>query len=65
VRLGDGLQTNELPISSANSLVAPPSTPSAGHAFVQNIRRGHYELAADAPPTLRVATAFDELAQAV
>jgi hypothetical protein len=37
----------------------------AGHAFVQNIRRGHYELATDAPPTLRVATAFDELAQAV
>jgi hypothetical protein len=25
----------------------------AGHAFIQNIRRGHYELAADAPPKLR------------
>jgi transposase, IS6 family len=37
----------------------------AGHAFIQNIRRGHYELAADAPPKLRVAAAFDELAQAV
>jgi transposase-like protein len=37
----------------------------AGHAFIQNIRRGHYELAADAPPILRVAAAFDELAQAV
>jgi transposase-like protein len=37
----------------------------AGHAFIQNIRRGHYELAADASPKLRVATAFDELAQAV
>ena len=37
----------------------------AGHAFIQNIRRGHYELAADAPPKLRVATAFDELTQAV
>lgn len=36
----------------------------AGHAFVQNIRRGHYELAAEAPPKLRVAAAFDELAQA-
>jgi transposase-like protein len=37
----------------------------AGHAFIQNIHRGHYELAADASPKLRVATAFDELAQAV
>jgi transposase, IS6 family len=37
----------------------------AGHAFIQNIRRGHYELAADASPKLRVATALDELAQAV
>jgi transposase, IS6 family len=36
----------------------------AGHAFIQNIRRSHYELAADAPPKLRVAAAFDELAQA-
>ena len=37
----------------------------AGHAFMQNIRRGHYELATDASPKLRVATALDELAQAV
>jgi hypothetical protein len=37
----------------------------AGHAFVQNLRRGHYELAADLPPRLRVQAAFDELAQAV
>jgi hypothetical protein len=36
-----------------------------GHAFVQNLRRGHYELAADAPPRLRLATAFTELALAV
>jgi IS6 family transposase len=32
-----------------------------GHAFVQNLRRGHYELATDATPALRLATAFDEL----
>jgi transposase-like protein len=25
----------------------------AGHAFIQNVRRGHSELAADAPPALR------------
>ena len=37
----------------------------AGHAFMQNLRRGHYELAVDAPPALRVAAAFTELAQAI
>jgi hypothetical protein len=37
----------------------------AGHAFVQNLRRGHYELGADARPALRVAAAFTELAQAI
>jgi transposase-like protein len=37
----------------------------AGHAFTQNLRRGHYELAIDAPPATRVATVFAELAQAI
>jgi hypothetical protein len=37
----------------------------AGHAFVQNLRRGHYELGFDARPALRVAAAFTELAQAI
>ena len=32
-----------------------------GHAFIQNLRRGHYELAADATTVFRLATAFDEL----
>jgi hypothetical protein len=36
-----------------------------GHAFMQNLRRDHYELAVDAPPTTRVAVAFTELAQAI
>jgi hypothetical protein len=36
-----------------------------GHAFVQNLRRGHYELTADLPPKLRVQAAFNELARAV
>jgi transposase-like protein len=36
-----------------------------GHAFMQNLRRGHYELGVDARPGLGVATAFDELAGAV
>jgi transposase-like protein len=34
----------------------------AGHALVQNLRRGHYELAVETPVTRRVAVAFDELA---
>jgi transposase, IS6 family len=33
----------------------------AGHAFMQNLRRGHYELGVDALPILRIAAAFDEL----
>jgi transposase-like protein len=37
----------------------------AGHAFMQNLRRGHYELAVDAPPMTRVAATFTELAQAI
>jgi transposase, IS6 family len=37
----------------------------AGHALVQNIRRGHYELAVVAPVGRRGAVAFDELALAV
>jgi transposase, IS6 family len=36
-----------------------------GHAFIQNLRRGHYELGVDARPRLTVAAAFDELAMAV
>jgi transposase, IS6 family len=38
---------------------------AAGHAFVQNLRRGHYELATNVAPHLRLATAFAELAGAV
>jgi hypothetical protein len=37
----------------------------AGHAFIQNLRRGHYELGIDAPPAERVAAAFTELARAI
>jgi hypothetical protein len=34
----------------------------AGHAFMQNIRRAHYELAIEEPANRRVAVAVDELA---
>jgi hypothetical protein len=36
-----------------------------GHAFIQNFRRGHYELATDEPATRRMAVAFDEFAKAI
>jgi len=36
-----------------------------GHAFIQNLRRCHYELAVDATPLFRLATAFDELRPAI
>ena len=36
-----------------------------GHALVQNVRRGYYELAAEEPANGRVAVAFDELALAM
>jgi len=36
-----------------------------GHAFVQNLRHGHYELATNVPAGLRLAMAFTELALAV
>jgi hypothetical protein len=36
-----------------------------GHALVQNVRRGHYELAVEAPAGRRAAAAFGELAEAI
>lgn len=38
---------------------------STGHAFVQNVRRGHYELGLDAGPRHRLPAAFTELALAI
>jgi transposase, IS6 family len=38
---------------------------SAGHALIQNIRRGHYELGTEEAVNLRVLAAFDELALAI
>jgi IS6 family transposase len=37
----------------------------AGHAFVQNLRRGHYELGVDQPTALQVVAAFTELTAAL
>ncbi len=49
-----GLKTNH----TANVVIR-------GHAFIQNLRRGHYEVGTDHDPSLRVATAFDELLLAI
>ncbi len=38
---------------------------AAGHAFVQNLRRGHYEIAVDQPARTRLAAAFSQLATAI
>jgi transposase, IS6 family len=40
-------------------------TVARGHAFVQNLRRGHYEIATDTPARHRVRRAFDELLLAI
>ena len=40
-------------------------TVAAGHAFVQNLRLGHYELATDEPIHARVSVAFEQLAETV
>jgi IS6 family transposase len=38
---------------------------TAGHAFVQNLRWGHYELATDIPARHRIHAAFDQLAMII
>jgi transposase-like protein len=38
---------------------------AAGHAFVQNLRRGHYEIATDETRGRQLAIAFTELAKAI
>jgi transposase, IS6 family len=38
------------------------ATVAAGHAFVQNLRRGHYAITVDVPIQDRVRVAFDDLA---
>jgi hypothetical protein len=35
---------------------------AAGHAFVPNLRRGHYDIATDIPARHRLRIVFDDLA---
>ena len=54
LRLMRGLQTDR----TAQVIIA-------GHAFMQNLRRGHYELAVDTPVAKRVSVAFTDLSKAI
>jgi transposase-like protein len=36
-----------------------------GHAFIQNLRRGHYQLGDETAPVYTLATAYDELELAI
>jgi hypothetical protein len=45
--------------------LGPTQVIIAGHAFMQNLRRGHYELATDLPVAERVPAAFTELSKAI
>jgi transposase, IS6 family len=38
---------------------------AAGHAFMQNLRRGHYDIPTDVPDRHRLRIAFDDLALAI
>ena len=38
---------------------------AVGHAFVQNRRRGHYEIATDEPRGRQLAVAFTDLSRAI
>jgi hypothetical protein len=49
-----GLQTNRM----AQVVIAE-------HAVVQNLRRGHYDIALDNPPATRLAAAFAGFARAI
>ena len=40
-------------------------TVAAGHAFVQNLRQGHYEIATEQPERHRLRVAFADLAFAI
>jgi transposase-like protein len=48
-----------------SSRTVAPRVIAAGHAFVQNLRRGYYELAVDEPATRRLAVALAGLALAI
>jgi hypothetical protein len=46
-------------------VASTPQVLAGRRVFVQNLRRGHYELAADVAARHRIRYAFDQLATAV
>jgi hypothetical protein len=60
---GDGRLRRRLGrISGAGRAARPQAGVAGWHALVQNLRRGHYELAVEERAGRRLAVAFDELA---
>ncbi len=57
----EGLSAAEL---ATTEFPAPARVIIAGHALMQNVRRGHYELGV-ADARVRVTAAFDELQRAI
>jgi hypothetical protein len=53
------------PRGSSTIIVPEPEEVPAHRIFVQNLRRGLYELAVEEPTNRRVAVAFDELVLAI
>ena len=53
------------PMRGLKTLSDQPRVLASGHAFVQNLRRGHYDIATDAPEATRLREAFDELVHAI
>jgi hypothetical protein len=60
-----GVYAATAPGSAANGADRTASVVIRGHAFIQNLRPGGYELGVDASPVFRLATAFDELQLAI
>ena len=51
--------------SGGSGALVSAQTLAAGHAFVQNLRRGHYEIATDEPTHHRLRIAFNALAASI
>ena len=61
VEADDGRLKDRLRPMRGLKRLASARTIAAGHAFVQNLRRGHYELTVDMPAHDRIRAAFDQL----
>ena len=64
-RKSAAISSSRPPVTFATGSTRRWCTSARGHALIQNLRRGHYELAVDATPVFRLTTAFDELRPAI